>query len=81
MQSIAQNMLCLDKFSWNYIFRLNVIIENLSPLIKTVDPGVLKLGKLKLRTRKLVKKLIRFLILSIVLVMIISLSKVLELHD
>ena len=59
----------------------DVIIPKLSPSIQNIDPAILKLGSLKLSSRKLFKKLIRFLILSIVLAVIITISKVLNLHN
>ena len=59
----------------------DVIIPKLSPFIHNIDPAILKLGSLKLSSRKLFKKLIRFLILSIVLTVIIIVSKVLNLHN
>ena len=58
-----------------------VIIPKLSPFIQNIDPAIIKLGSLKLSSRKLFKKLIRFLILSIVLAVIITISKVLNLHN
>tara|TARA_B110000971_G_scaffold58675_1_gene59823 strand:- start:6119 stop:6505 length:387 start_codon:yes stop_codon:yes gene_type:complete len=59
----------------------DVIIPKLSPFIQNIDPAIIKLGSLKLSSRKLFKKLIRFLILSIVLAVIITISKVLNLHN